>query len=89
MPPDTGISDFAFSPDLFARTEGTSEREHRIAGEGMHDAVQRYLPTASVTSGTPLRMTSAEAVRRIRELRKGNILPEGMTIRAMIEEGRA
>ena len=29
----------------------------------------------------------AELIKR--ELRKGNILPEGTTIRAMIEEGRA
>jgi hypothetical protein len=32
--------------------------------------------------------TPAEAAARIRELRKGHHLPEGMTIRAMIDEGR-
>ena len=29
------------------------------------------------------------AVDRIRELRKGNVLPEGVTIRSLIDEGRA
>ena len=29
------------------------------------------------------------AAERIRELRKGNFLPEGVTIRALMDEGRA
>jgi hypothetical protein len=32
---------------------------------------------------------SERAAERIRELRKGNILPEGVTIRDLIDEGRA
>jgi hypothetical protein len=33
--------------------------------------------------------TPAEAAARMRELRKGTFLPEGETIRSMIEHGRA
>jgi hypothetical protein len=32
---------------------------------------------------------SERAAERIRELRKGNILPEGVTVRDLIDEGRA
>jgi hypothetical protein len=32
---------------------------------------------------------SRSAADRIRELRKGNVLPEGVTIRNLIDEGRA
>jgi hypothetical protein len=32
---------------------------------------------------------SRSAADRIRELRKGNVLPEGITIRDLIDEGRA
>ncbi len=35
------------------------------------------------------RKTPAEAVAHIRELRKGNLLPAGVTIKDLINEGRA
>jgi hypothetical protein len=35
------------------------------------------------------RKTIAEAVAHIRELRQGNFLPEGVTIKDLINEGRA
>lgn len=35
------------------------------------------------------RKTTAEAVAHIRELRQGNFLPEGVTIKDLINEGRA
>jgi hypothetical protein len=35
------------------------------------------------------RKTTAEAVAHIRELRRGNFLPEGVTIKDLINEGRA
>jgi hypothetical protein len=36
-----------------------------------------------------IRHTPAEAAARILELRKGNILPEGETIKDLINHGRA
>jgi Arc/MetJ-type ribon-helix-helix transcriptional regulator len=56
--------------------------------EALDEAV-RSLATPADATAAPARLTPAEAAARIRELRKGNILPEGMTIRAMIDEGRA
>jgi len=53
------------------------------------DEALRSLSTPADTTATPARLTPVEAAARIRELRKGNLLPEGMTIRAMIDEGRA
>jgi Arc/MetJ-type ribon-helix-helix transcriptional regulator len=53
------------------------------------DEALRSLATPADTTTAPARLTPAEAAARIRELRKGNVLPEGMTIRAMIDEGRA
>jgi hypothetical protein len=35
------------------------------------------------------RKTAAEAVAHIREFRKGNLLPAGVTIKDLINEGRA
>ncbi len=49
----------------------------------------RSLATSTDTAATSPRLTPAEATARISELRKGNVLPEGMTIRGMIDEGRA
>jgi Arc/MetJ-type ribon-helix-helix transcriptional regulator len=53
------------------------------------DAALRLLSTPTDATVTKPRLTPVEAAAQIRELRKGNILPEGTTIRAMIEEGRA
>ena len=53
------------------------------------DAALRSLSTPTDAAVTKPRLTPVEAAAHIRELRKGNILPEGTTIRAMIEEGRA
>jgi Arc/MetJ-type ribon-helix-helix transcriptional regulator len=53
------------------------------------DVALRSLATSTDAGATSPRLTPAEAAARIRELRRGNILPEGMTIRGMIDEGRA
>jgi hypothetical protein len=41
------------------------------------------------SSGPAPRKTPAEAVAHIREMRKGNRLPAGVTIKDLINEGRA
>jgi Arc/MetJ-type ribon-helix-helix transcriptional regulator len=53
------------------------------------DEALRSLSTPADATARSAPLTPAEAAARIRELRKGNMLPEGMTIRAMIDEGRA
>ncbi len=52
------------------------------------DETLRSLATPADAAAAAARLTSVEAAARIRELRKGNILPEGMSIRTMIDEGR-
>ena len=44
---------------------------------------------AKSEAATPRKRTPAEAAAHMLDARKGNILPEGVTIRAMQEEGRA
>jgi Arc/MetJ-type ribon-helix-helix transcriptional regulator len=46
-------------------------------------------PAVDPASPVPSPQARMDAVARIRDLRKGNRLPDGMTIRAMIDEGRA
>ena len=46
------------------------------------DEALRSLTTPADTTAATANLTPAEAAARIRELRKGNVLPEGMTIRA-------
>jgi hypothetical protein len=53
------------------------------------DEALHSLATPADTTARLAPLTPVEAAARIRELRKGNILPEGITIRAMIDEGRA
>ncbi len=59
----------------------------RSIDEPLDEALRSLSKLAA--AAPPARLTPSEAADRIRELRKGAILPEGMTIRAMIEEGRA
>jgi len=59
----------------------------RSVDEALDEALRSL---ATLTSATAIpALTPAEAAARIRELRKGNVLPEGMTIWRMIDEGRA
>ncbi|MCG8505069.1 MAG: type II toxin-antitoxin system prevent-host-death family antitoxin [Sphingomonadales bacterium] len=62
----------------------------RRVEEGESFRVTRHgRPVAILSPASPSpKMTPEEAVRRIRELRKGNILGPDVTIRELIEEGR-
>ncbi len=63
--------------------------------EGRFDSVDEALDTALKSIASPVaaaslaHRTPAEAAARLRELRKGTVLPPGMTIRDLIEQGRA
>jgi plasmid stability protein len=46
-------------------------------------------PAEGMDADHDMLQRSERAAERIRELRKGNILPEGVTIRDLIDEGRA
>lgn len=62
----------------------------RRVEEGESFRVTRHGRPVAILSpaGPSPKMTPEEAVRRIRELRKGNILGPDVTIRELIEEGR-
>jgi Arc/MetJ-type ribon-helix-helix transcriptional regulator len=61
--------------------------------EGRFGSVEEALATALQSIASPPaaghRRNSSEAAARLRELRKGNFLPPGMTIRGLLDQGRA
>jgi Arc/MetJ-type ribon-helix-helix transcriptional regulator len=59
----------------------------RSVDEALDEAL-RSLSTSVDASVAERCLSRSAAAERIRELRKGNILPDGMTIRAMIDVGR-
>ena len=75
-------------PGWLAEVEAVAAEERRAPAELVREAVDRYIgerrAARPVNGHTP-----AEAATRIRELRKGNILPPGETIKDLINFGRA
>ena len=64
--------------------------------EGRFGTVDEALDTALKSIASPIAVTTqadhrtpAEAAARLRELRRGTVLPPGTTIRSLIEQGRA
>jgi hypothetical protein len=67
-----------------------------VLREGRFDSVDAALDAALKSITSPIaatggrdRRTPAEAAARLRELRKGTVLPPGATIRGLIEQGRS
>jgi len=84
------LVDELLPPELVAEIEVAAAAEHRPAREIVREAIELYLQerrTLAANRDQP--RTPAEAAARILELRKGNILPEGETIRDLINYGRA
>lgn len=71
-----------------AEVEALAAEEHRPAAELVREAVGRYIAERRTASRSD-KQTPAEAAKRILELREGNALPEGETIRDLINFGRA
>ena len=84
-------TDTLVPPDLLVEVEAAAEEERREPRELVREAVTRYLEQRRARRGTALESihTPAEAAARILELRKGNLLPPGMTIDDLINFGRA
>jgi hypothetical protein len=84
-------TDTLVPPDLLVEVEAAAEEEHREPRELVREAVTRYLEQRRARRGAapvPIH-TPAEAAARILELRKGNLLPPGVTIKDLIDFGRA
>jgi len=72
-----------------------SARQERVIQEairqGRFKSVEQAIDAAlaALAAYPPRALPPAEAVERIRALRRGNILPDDTSIRGMIEDGRA
>jgi hypothetical protein len=84
------LTDNLVPPDLLAEVQAVADEEHREPRELVREAVTLYLKQRRVTRGaTPeSEHTPAQAAARILELRKGNLLPPGVTIKDLINFGR-
>ncbi len=84
-------TDSLVPPDLLDEVQAAADEEHREPGELVREAVTRYLEQRRARQGAipEPNHTPAEAAARILELRKGNLLPPGVTIKDLINFGRA
>ena len=94
MKPTGETISWVLPPALLAEVEAAADEEHRAPGDVVREAPERYLverrgAAAPSEAFQIKKRTPAEAAARMRELRKGTFLPEGETIRSMIEHGRA
>jgi hypothetical protein len=74
-------------PDQEAQLAAFAAVAGRSPSEVVQEVLERWL--ARETNGRKTKTTPAEAAARIRELRKGNHLPDGETIKDLINYGRA
>lgn len=87
-----GDMDLVIPPTLAAEIQAAADDEHRTADDLVRDALERYLTDwrkRTAHAQEKPRRTSAEAAARLRESRKGNVLPDGVTIRDLMTHGRA
>jgi hypothetical protein len=86
LPPDSILP-----PGLLAEVQAAADEEHREPTELVREAVTRYLEQRRAHRGVAFeaKRSPAQAAARIRELRKGNLLPPGLTIEELIRFGRA
>jgi hypothetical protein len=94
-PEPTSDIDLAIPSALVAEIRAAADDEHRPAAELVREALERYLAdwrkaTSLADRGrTPSKRTPAEAAARLRELREGNVLPDGISLRDLMTHGRA
>jgi hypothetical protein len=87
-----GDTDLVIPSALAAEIQAAAADEHRSATDIVRDALEHYLADWRKRAGQvpeKPRQTPVEAATRLRELRKGNVLPDGMTIEDLMTYGRA
>ncbi len=95
MESQTQNTAIALPATLLAEVEAVAEEEHRPVSDVVREAVERYLrrprpyAPAEQSDQAPDKLTAAEAIERILQQRKGNVLPDGVTIRELMTYGRA
>jgi hypothetical protein len=83
--------------EISLTVEQESQLSHIAAleGKGADELAREVLlrgleaEVAALSSSQPRLATGLESAARMLELRKGNLLPEGVTIRDLMREGRA
>ena len=82
--------EICLSPDQEARLAALAAGAGRSADELVREALAEWEQRqAERHAPTKPQHTPAEAAARILELRKGNMLPKGSTIKELINHGRA
>jgi hypothetical protein len=87
-----GDTDLVIPPALAAEIKAVAADEHRPATDIVRDALERYLTDWRKRTSEALekpKRTPVEAAARLREFRKGNVLPDGVTIEDLMTHGRA
>ena len=87
-----GDTDLVIPPALAAEIQAVADGDGRPAADIIRDALESYLANwherMSHAQEKP-RKTALEAATRLRELRKGIVLPQGVTIKDLMTHGRA
>jgi Arc/MetJ-type ribon-helix-helix transcriptional regulator len=86
---NTGV---VIPPSLVAEIQAAADADRRTAADLVRDALERYLAdwrNRAINPPEKPRLTPAQAAARLRESRKGNVLPDGVTIRDLMTHGRA
>jgi hypothetical protein len=83
--------EIALTVEQEAQLHQIAALEGKVAEEMAREVLSRGLKTreASLTASPSRGSEGTEAAARLLELRKGNLLPEGVTIEDLIREGRA
>ena len=81
--------DIRLPPDQEARVAAFAASAGRSPDDIVQEAVAQWVERQVPRPVPAAEHTPAEAVARILELRKGNVLPDGETIKDLINYGRA
>jgi hypothetical protein len=85
-------TDLTIPPALVAEVRAIADEEHRPVDDVLRDLVEQALGERrwkGQPRQTAAKLSAAEAVERLLEQRKGNVLPDGVTIRDLMTYGRA
>ena len=82
-------ADALLPPDLIAEVEALAAVERRSSRDILREAVELYLQDRKPVAEPRPKLTPKEAAARMLQLRKGNVLPDGVTIRDLMTYGRA
>jgi hypothetical protein len=89
MKPSSDRSALFLPPALMAAVEAAAAEAHRSMDEIVREALEHYLAQSHHRETLVARRTPADAAARMRQRRDGSRLPDGVTIRDLMTDGRA